>query len=137
MNQWADLYKAETGKQVWKFVADLKETGMKMGFLIHNEDKMEMAHTFGSHGVDVAEGFDLHLIQICKPEKAAVSLQKNPERAALMPKFVAVFTAEGKTQVRFLRYNTEMIETLVQDPEFARSVSATYDEIEKAIKESL
>lgn len=137
MSQWAQLYKGESDKAVWKFVADLKEAGIRLGFLIHNEDKMEMAHTFGSHGVDVAEGFDLHMIQICKPEKAAGSLQKNPERAALMPKFVTVFTADGKTQVRFLRYNAEMIDSLVSDVEFGKSVAATYDEIEQAIKESL
>ena len=137
MSDWAQLYRGESDKEVWQFVADLKETGLRYGFLIHNEDHMEMAHTFGSHGVQVAEGFDLHMIQICKPEKAAGSLQKNPERAALMPKFVTVFTANGKTQVRFMRYSTAMIDALVQDPEFASSVGATYDEIERAINESL
>lgn len=137
MNNWATLYRGESSKPVWKFVADLKEAGLRYGLLIHNEDHMEMAHTFGSHGVQVAEGFDLHMIQICKPEKAAGSLQKNPERAALMPKFVTVFTANGSTQVRFLRYTSEMIDTLVNDAEFAVSVGATYDEIEQAITESL
>ena len=137
MNNCAVLYRGESSKPVWQFVADLKETGLRYGFLIHNEDRMEMAHTFGSHGVQVAEGFDLHMIQICKPEKAAGSLQKNPERAALMPKFVTVFTANGSTQVRFLRYHREMIEALVGDAEFAVSVGATYDEIERAVEESL
>lgn len=137
MNSWAQLYRGESVKPVRQFVADLKETGLRSGFLIHNEDHMEMAHTFGSHGVQVAEGFDLHMIQICKPEKAAGSLQKNPERAALMPKFVTVFTANGRTQVRFLRYNKAMIESLVDDTEFAVSVVSTYDEIEQAIRESL
>ncbi len=137
MNSWAELYRGESAKPVWQFVADLKETGLRSGLLIHNEDHMEMAHTFGSHGVQVAEGFDLHMIQICKPEKAAVSLQKNPERAALMPKFITVFSSEGRTQVRFLRYNSQMIEELVQDAEFAVSVGSTYNEIEQAIKASL
>jgi uncharacterized protein (DUF302 family) len=137
MNNWATLYRGESSKPVWQFVADLKEAGLRYGLLIHNEDHMEMAHTFGSHGVQVAEGFDLHMIQICKPEKAAGSLQKNPERAALMPKFVTVFTANGSTQVRFLRYTSGMIDTLVNDAEFAVSVGATYDEIEQAITESL
>ena len=137
MSNWAQLYRGESGKPVWQSVADLKEAGLRSGFLIHNEDKMEMSHTFGSHGVQVGEGFDLHMIQICKPEKAAGSLQKNPERAALMPKFVTVFSSEGRTQVRFLRFNQQMIEALVQDAEFASSVGSTYDEIEQAIKESL
>jgi len=137
MNNWAQLYRGETAKPVWQFVADLKEAGLRSGFLIHNEDKMEMAHTFGAHGVQVAEGFDLHMIQVCKPEKAAGSLQKNPERAALMPKFVTVFSAEGRTQVRFLRFNRQMIEELVQDAEFAVSVGSSYDEIEQIIRLSL
>lgn len=137
MNNWAQLYRAETAKPVWQFVADLKEAGLRSGFLIHNEDKMEMVHTFGAHGMQVAEGFDLHMIQVCKPEKAAGSLQKNPERAALMPKFVTVFSAEGRTQVRFLRFNRQMIEELVQDAEFAVSVGSSYDEIEQIIRLSL
>ena len=137
MSNWAQLYRGESGKPVWQSVADLKEAGLRSGFLIHNEDKMEMSHTFGSHGVQVGEGFDLHMIQICKPEKAAGSLQKNPERAALMPKFVTVFSSEGRTQVRFLRFNQQMIEALVQDAEFAASVGGTYDEIEQAIQASL
>ncbi len=137
MDSWAQLYRGETAKPVWQFVADLKEAGLQSGFLIHNEDKMGMAHTLGAHGVQVAEGFDLHMIQVCKPEKAAGSLQKNPERAALMPKFVTVFSAEGRTQVRFLRFNRLMIEELVQDAEFAVSVSSSYDEIEQIIRLSL
>lgn len=137
MHNWAQLFRAETGKSVSEFVTDLKQAGLKHGFLIHNEDKMEMAHTFGIHGAKVAEGFDLHMIQVCKPEKAAASLQKNPERAALMPKFITVFSAEGRTQVRFLRYLPAMIEVLLDDREFAASVRASYDEIEQMIASAL
>lgn len=137
MHTWAQLFRAETGKSVSEFVTDLKQAGLKRGFLIHNEDKMEMAHTFGTHGAEVAEGFDLHMIQVCKPEKASASLQKNPERAALMPKFITVFSTEGRTQVRFLRYLPAMIETLVDDREFAASVGTSYDEIEQMIASTL
>lgn len=137
MTTCAQLFRGETDKAIWQFVADLKEAGLRYGLLIHNEDHMEMAHTFGSHGVLVGEGFDLHMIQVCKPEKAASSLQKNPERAALMPKFITVFSATGRTQVRFLRLSPEMIEELVHDGEFATSVGSTYDEIERVIQESL
>lgn len=137
MSEWAKLYRGESGKPVSQFVADLREAGLKRGFQIHNEGKMEMAHTFGSHGVQVAEGFDLHMIQICKPEKAAGSLQKNPERSALMPKFITVFSDKGRTQVRFLRLQQEMIEALIQDTEFAVSAGSSYDEIEQIIKQAL
>lgn len=137
MNEWAQLYRSETVKPVWQFVADLKEAGMKHGFLIHNEDKMEMANTFGSHGVEVAEGFDLHMIQVCKPEKSAPSIAKNPERAALIPKFITVFTADNKTQVRMLRYLPPMITGLLGDAAFAESVQGSYDAIEQIIRETL
>lgn len=137
MNTWAHLFRAETDKSVAHFVADLKQAGHERGFLIHNEDKMEMANTFGAHGAEVAEGFDLHMIQICNPIKAADSLQKNPERAALMPKFITVFSGNGKTQVRFLRYLPAMIETLVDDREFASSVGSSYDAIEQMITATL
>ena len=33
----------------------------------------EMAHTFGRHGAHVAEDFDLHMIQICKPSFCATN----------------------------------------------------------------
>ena len=131
--QWAELYRKETEKTLGRFIKDLKLAGEERGFIIHNESNMEMAHTFGVHGVEVAHGFDLHMIQICKPEKAAVSLQINPERAVLMPKFVMVFTADGKTQVRFLIYNRPMIEALVGEPAFADSLAESYSAIKAII----
>lgn len=127
--QWAELYQKETEKPLSQFIKDLKSAGKMRGFVIHNESGMEMAHTFGAHGVDVAQGFDLHMIQICKPEKAAASLQANLERAILMPKFIMVFTGDGKTQVRFLIYNRPMVETLVGEPAFADSLVESYTAI--------
>ena len=124
--QWAELYQKETEKPLAQFVRDLKSAGVVRGFVIHNESAMEMAHTFGAHGVEVAQGFDLHMIQICKPEKAAVSLQANLERAVLMPKFVMVFTRDGRTQVRFLLYNRPMIEALTGEAAFADSLTESY-----------
>ncbi|MDY0301332.1 MAG: DUF302 domain-containing protein [Trichlorobacter sp.] len=137
MNDFAALFRAETSKTVKQFVADLTQNGQRKGFLIHNEDKMEMANTFGAHGVQVAEGFDLHMIQVCKPEKSAPSLQANPERAALIPKFITVFSDKGKTRVRMLRYLPALVNSLLSDPDFAVNVQGSYDAIEGIIKESL
>jgi uncharacterized protein (DUF302 family) len=134
--QCGSLYKSETPKSVNQFVKDLNNAAKKRGFIIHNEDKMEMAHSFGKHGVEVAEGFDLHMIQICKPEKAAKSLQKNPERAILMPKFIMTFTKNGKTQIRFLSYSKEMIANIVDDTEFPNSLEETYKNIIAMIEEA-
>jgi uncharacterized protein (DUF302 family) len=97
---------------------------------------MKMAHSFGKHGVEVAKSFDLHMIQICKPEKAAKSLSKNPERAILMPKFIMTFTKNGKTQIRFFSYSKEMIRSLVNDPEFPDSLEETYKNIIAMIEEA-
>ncbi len=134
--QCGNLYKTETLKPINQFVKDLNSAAKKRGFIIHNEDKMEMAHSFGKHGVEVAEGFDLHMIQICKPEKAAKSLGKNPERAILMPKFIMTFSKDNKTQIRFLSYSKDMIANLVDDPEFPDSLEETYKNIIAMIEDA-
>jgi uncharacterized protein (DUF302 family) len=134
--EWAELYRAETTKPLSEFVASLAVAGRKRGFSIHNEERMEMASTFGRHGVEVGTGFDLHMIQFCKPDRAALSLDKNPERAALMPKFITTFTRNGKTQIRLLRYRKAMVETLLQDHEFAVSLEESYTAIMAMIEEA-
>lgn len=129
MNANATLVRRETEKSVEEVIARLLAVSAGTGFLIHNEGKMEMANTFGEHGVEVAEGFDLYMIQICNPEKASVSLQKNHERAALIPKFITVFSQDGKTQVRLLRLEAGLIEDMIGDKEFATSSAKNYDAI--------
>ena len=132
-----NLYATETGKSNKEFVESLAGIAAKYGFVIHNEDQMDMAQSFGSHGVDVAEGFDLHMIQVCKPEKAANSLSMNPERAVLMPKFIMTFSKNGKTQVRFLRFSEENIRNIVDDDKFPVSLNETYKKIVEMIEEAL
>lgn len=135
--QWAKIFQRETDKPLVQFVKDLKHAGKLRGFVIHNESGMEMAHTFGAHGVEVSEPFDLHMVQICKPEKAAASLRNNPERSPLMPKFVMVFSHNGRTQVRFLVYNRPMIEALTGDSAFADSLEESYAAITGMIQGAL
>jgi len=130
------LYVAETTKNNGQFVKDLAETVKKYGFIIHNESTMEMSHTFGRHGAKVAEDFDLHMIQICKPDKAAKSLGANPERAVLMPKFIMTFTKNGKTQIRFMHYSEDSIRNLVNDEQFPASLAETYARIIAMIEEA-
>lgn len=132
----AEIYQTESCKTVTHFVADLASAAARRGFFIHNESKMDMAHTFGRHGVEVAEGFDLHMIQVCKPQKAGKSLARNPERAVLMPKFVVVFSAEGKTKIRFLRYSRDMVARLIDDAEFPNSLTESFEEIVAMIDEA-
>ena len=130
------IYRSETVKSVNKFVYDFTEISEARGFLIHNEDNMEMAYTFGRHGVEVAEGFDLHMIQVCKPEKAAMSLNKNPERAVLMPKFIMAFSHNGRTQIRFLHYSQETIRAMIDDTEFPASLCESFAQIISLIEEA-
>jgi uncharacterized protein (DUF302 family) len=132
----AQIYQAETGKPLSQFVADMASAAARRGFFIHNESKMDMAHTFGRHGVEVAKGFDLHMIQVCRPQKAGKSLAKNPERAVLMPKFVVVFSDNSKTQIRFLKYSRELVATLVDDAEFPDLLSESFDDIVAMIEEA-
>lgn len=132
----ATLYKAETDKKLPLFVEDLALAAGRRGFTIHNEDKMAMAHTFSAHGLEVGEDFDLHMIQICKPARAAQSLRKNPERAVLMPKFIMTFTRDGKTQIRFLSYARELVAALVEDDEFSTSLDQSFREIREILEEA-
>ena len=129
-----NVYAGETTKSNSQFVQDLIVEAKKYGFIIHNEDKMEMAHSFGAHGVEVADDFDMHMIQLCKPQKAAKSLQANPERAILMPKFIMTFTQNNKTQIRFLRFSEENIKSVVDDQQFPASLAETYDKIIEIIE---
>lgn len=129
-----NVYAGETTKSNSQFVQDLAVEAKKYGFIIHNEDKMAMAHSFGDHGVEVADDFDLHMIQLCMPQKAAKSLQANSERAILMPKFIMTFTRNGKTQIRFLRFSGENIKSVVDDQAFPVSLGETYDKIIEMIE---
>ena len=131
-----NLYATETSKTNSRFVKDLSKTVSKYGFIVHNENTMEMSHTFGKHGAEVAEDFDLHMIQICKPEKAAKSLSANPERAVLMPKFIMTFTKDNKTQIRFMHYSEDSIRTIVDDEQFPGSLTETYARIISMIEEA-
>lgn len=128
------IYRSETRKPIDLFVEDLSVTAKARGFLIHNEDKMEMSYTFGQHGVEVADDFDLHMIQICKPQKAAVSLSENPERAVLMPKFIMTFSRGDTTQIRFQHYSRETVAALVDDKEFPDSLLESYEKIMEIIE---
>ena len=136
MNQ-DNLFTATTEKDNSQFVQDLGAAAKKYGFIIHNEEKMELAHTFGSHGVEVGEDFDLHMIQLCKPTKAADSLMTNPERAILMPKFIMTFSRDNKTQIRFLKFSRDNIRSVVDDDAFPDSLAQTYTAIEKMINEAI
>lgn len=130
------MYSADTSKSNGQFIQDLTAAVKKHGFIIQNEDKMAMASSFGAHGVDVADDFDLHMIQLCKPQKAAISLQINPERSILMPKFIMTFTQDNKTQIRFLRFSEENIKSLVDDQLFPASLTETYEKIIEIIEEA-
>jgi hypothetical protein len=129
----ADIYRQESSKPLTTFLADLSREASRCGFQIHNEERMDMARTFGALGVAVASEFDLHMIQVCKPAKAGESLGRNPERAPLMPKFIMAFSRDGRTQIRLLRYHASLIEELVDDPEFAFSLAESFDAISRMI----
>ena len=134
--QTNNLYHGETEKSIQDFIGDFDAIAQKSGFIIHNGDTMDMANTFGRHGVEIAADFDLHMVQICKPEKAAKSLAANPERAVLMPKHIMLFSKDGVTQIRFLRFGSDEISALVDDPVFPTSLAETYERIVAMIEEA-
>jgi uncharacterized protein (DUF302 family) len=130
------LYKSETDKSPADFAQDLNTVVKKYGFIIGNEPAMNMQKTFSDHGGEVGPEFDLHMIQICKPDKASKSLTANPERSILMPKFVMAFSKDGKTQIRFAYYSGETIGEMVDDAEFPGSLAQTYEKIKSMIDEA-
>lgn len=133
----ANVYAAETGKGVGEFARDFTDVVQQYGFIVNNADSMNMAETFAAHGAEVAEGFDLHMIQICKPAKASKSLGANPERAILMPKFVMVFSRNGVTQVRYLSYSEADIKAVIDDELFPGSLAETFAKIRSMIDETV
>ena len=76
------------------------------------------------------------MIQVCKPQKAGKSLAKNPERAVLMPKFIVVFSKNGKTQIRFLKYSREVVASLADDQEFPGSLTESFEDRAAMIEEA-
>ena len=132
-----NIYKNQTNKSLLQFVADFTAALTKRGFLVHNADKMDMAALFGHHEISAPDNFDLHMLQLCKPEKAAKSLFKNPERSILIPKFVMLFTKEGMTQIRFLYYSSDAVRSLIDDDEFPQSLDETFSTIISMIEESI
>ncbi len=137
MNRSEDLYIAESEKSVKHFAADFTDIVKKNDFVVNNSETMDMKKTFVEHGGTVPDEFDLHMIQICKPTKADKSLAANPERAILMPKFVMVFSKDGKTQIRYLSYSTADITALVPgDPNFPKSLAQTFVKIRSMIDEA-
>lgn len=121
------VYRAESAKNIEQFAADFIALVTAKGFTVHNDGKMVMKDVFTAHGQEVAEGFDLHMIQLCKPEKASKSLSVNAERSVLMPKFIMAFSKEGRTQVRMLRYGKDLITELVDDAYFPPLLEETFD----------
>lgn len=130
------LYCAETAKSAAEFARDFKGVAKQYGFIIGNEPAMNMATTFSEHGAEVGSDFDLHMIQVCKPDKASKSLTANPERSILMPKFVMAFGQEGKTQIRFFYYNEKTISHMVDDEAFPGSLAQTYEKMISMIDEA-
>jgi len=133
----SNVYATATTKGVAEFVRDFVDVLGKYGFMVTNEPTMNMAETFTAHGAEITSGFDLHMIQVCKPQKAAMSLVGNPERSVLMPKFVMVFSKDGKTQVRYLSYAKTDIRAVVDDDVFPDSLAETFTKIHSMIDEAI
>lgn len=131
-----DLYSTESSKSPRQFAKDFDQVARKYGFVINNESSMDMAKTFTAHGAEVSDDFDLHMIQICKPAKASKSLNANPERSILMPKFIMAFSQNNKTQLRFISYNAEDISAMVEDDVFPESLAESFAKIRDMINEA-
>lgn len=137
MNHKTDVFRAQTQKCVADFIKDLGRSMTMYGFIIHNEDKMEMVRHFGHHGVDLSGDFGLHMVQVCAPKSSALSLQTNPERAVLLPRFIVVFKKNGATQIRLLRLGQDLISELIDDEDFIPINESICEDLRNAIEKAL
>lgn len=137
MNQKTDIFRAQTQKCVSDFIKDLGRSMTMSGFIIHNEDKMEMVRHFGYHGVELSSDFGLHMVQVCAPKRSALSLQANPERAVLLPRFIVVFKKNDATQVRLLRLGQDLISELIDDEDFIPLNESICEDLRNAIEQAL
>ena len=127
------VFHRSSEKPLSNFLHDFQAAAMQQGFVIHNPDSMDLAETFQHHGVSVPADFDVHMLKLCKPSKAAATLARNPERAPLMPKYVIAFTRNNETQIRYFCLDEKLVIELVNDPEFASSLSETQAVIRELI----
>ncbi|PLX88701.1 MAG: DUF302 domain-containing protein [Desulfuromonas sp.] len=132
----SEIYQAQSAKSLKSYLQDVSRLAESRGFLIHNAERMDMRQMFVEHGHPVPDDFDLHMIQLCKPEKASKSLSKNPDRAPLMPKFIMIFSKEGKTMIRLLTYGTDFVSGLLDDDEFPESLVQSFDALKTVIDEA-
>jgi len=132
----SQVFQRTSHKSLPEFIQALDQAATRQGFIIHNRDRMDLASTFRAHDIAVAPGFDVHMIQLCKPARAAASLGQNPERATLMPKFVIAFSRDGMTQVRYFGLDEQLVATLVDDAEFPASLAETQRIIHGLIDEA-
>lgn len=130
------VFQRSSLKKLTVFIRDLQAAAERQGFVVHNRETMDLARTFASHGIPVAADFDLHMLQLCKPSRAAASLSANPERAPLMPKFVIAFTRNGETQIRYFGLDEALVRQLVDDPDFPASLGETQLAIRGLIDEA-
>ena len=131
------LYIQQSDKPLAQFIADLEQQARQKNFVIHNKETIDMARSFALHNVPVREDFDIHMMQFCKPAKAAQVMSANPERAALMPKFVIAFSQDNKTQVRFLHFDAQAVDQLLGDDQFTTIMTSAVADIISTIEESL
>jgi uncharacterized protein (DUF302 family) len=127
----------ETEKPIAKFVADLEKSMNKRGFIIHNKNHMALKETYDTHEIDMPEGFDLHMLQLCKPEKSSEMLKKNLERVSFLPKFINVWTGDEKTQVRMLQYDGQEVAHLLNDEKYGNAMAKSFASIAGFIEEAL
>lgn len=132
-----EIVSYETDKKLTDFIVDLEASLNKRGFIIHNKDHMALMDTYNASNIEMPEGFDLHMLQLCKPEKSSETLKANIERVALLPKFINVFTKNGKTQVRMLRYDQQAASMLLEDEKFGASMNEAFGSIIQFIEEAL
>lgn len=117
------VYRNCTKKPLDDFVADLSTEIEKRGFGFYHLEKSDLGDFYRSQGVDWPKDYEHRVLQLCKPENSGKALQVNPERSMLVQKFFFIFSRDGKTEIRFLRYSQQLMADLLGHNEYEQGFS--------------
>lgn len=130
----AMLFKAKSVKPLHVFLSAVHDKASEFGFRIRHI--FDMGNVFRERGVKVDEAFRVYSIMLCSFEGAYKSMQKNPERAAvlLQPKQVLVHETAQGLELHYLPFPREFIkDVLPQDDAFADGLGQACERIRELI----
>lgn len=121
-----------------KLIESIKKNAASYNFLIR--EIFDMAKEFKKHGIETNKNFKYYSIMICNPKRAYKSIQKNPDRGAILlpPKQIIIRKNKKGSEVLYSGIDEkEVTKRLPEDEEFQKSLPESCRKIKKLIEMSL